>query len=91
MTSGRYVAEKTCRDAMGVVGKFEDEESGDGVSDEGAGSSDGCEKVIWMPCTPTVQSRYDEASSKSVSKETLGQDSVDVRPMEHTYGHIPAF
>ena len=47
--------------------------SGDGADEgEGAtGSRDGCGKVMWMPCTPTVQSRYDSASSKSVRSDTL--------------------
>ena len=49
-----------------------DEDRGDGVEleDEG-GRRDGWGKEILNPCTPIVQSRYEEASSKSVSRETL--------------------
>jgi hypothetical protein len=39
-------------------------------------SSAGCANVSEMPCTPTVQSRYDAASSKSVRSETLCLESA---------------
>ena len=46
------------------------EESGEGASEAG-GLVGGGVKVIWMPCVPTVQSRYDVASSKSVRSDIL--------------------
>lgn len=38
---------------------------------EDADKVDGWGKLIRMPCTPIVQSKYEDASSKSVSKEML--------------------
>jgi len=46
MTSGRYVAEKVCLEVTRVVGRYDEDESGEGVPDEGAGSKDGCGNVI---------------------------------------------
>ena len=77
-TCGRYVAEKVWRggrDAAAAVvgGVGAGVASGDGADEgEGAtGSRDGCGKVMWIPCTPTVQSRYESASSNSVRRDTL--------------------
>lgn len=39
MTSGRYVAENDCFEV--ILGRYEEEESGDGVSDELVLRSDG--------------------------------------------------
>ena len=46
------------------------EESGEGAS-EAEGLVEGGLNDIWMPCVPTVQSRYEVASSKSVRSDTL--------------------
>ena len=57
-TSGRYVAEKECLRTL-RVGAEDPDESGEGAyGGEGAtGMSEGCGNVMWIPCTPTVQSR----------------------------------
>ena len=48
------------------------EESGDGASDAGVWLLDaGGANDICIPCVPTVQSRYDVASSKSVRSDIL--------------------
>ena len=48
------------------------EESGDGASEAGAWLLDaGGANDICIPCVPTVQSRYDVASSKSVRSDIL--------------------
>ena len=64
------------------------EESGEGAS-EAEGLVGGGEKVIWMPCVPTVQSRYDAASSKSVRSDILApptrKHTVPHRTMPVTY------
>lgn len=52
-------------------GRQDDDESGDGVLEDKV-SRDGCGNVMWIPWVPIVQSRYDCASSKSVSSEILG-------------------
>lgn len=44
MTSGRYVAEKDCFDVN--LGRYDEEESGEGVVDEEVGSNEGCLKLI---------------------------------------------
>jgi hypothetical protein len=56
-----------------ILGRYADEERGDGAPDElvDVGSRAGFENVMYIPCTPTVQSRYEDASSKSVSNEML--------------------
>jgi hypothetical protein len=46
------------------------EESGEGAS-EAEGLVGSGVNEIWMPCVPTVQSRYEVASSKSVRSDTL--------------------
>jgi len=46
------------------------EESGEGAS-EAEGLVEGGLNEIWMPWVPTVQSRYESASSKSVRSDTL--------------------
>jgi hypothetical protein len=46
------------------------EESGEGAS-EAEGLVGSGVNEIWMPCMPTVQSRYEVASSKSVRSDTL--------------------
>lgn len=75
MTSGRYVAVKVWREV--TRGRYVEDDNGDGAPDsEDDVSSDGCAKVIEMPWTPTVQSRYDVASSKSVRSETLRDISI---------------
>jgi hypothetical protein len=56
------------------------EESGEGAS-EAEGLVEGGEKVIWMPCVPMVQSRYEAASSKSVRSDILAS------PIPITYQH----
>lgn len=72
MTSGRYVALNVWRELTRGRGRYVDDDSGDGAPDsELDASSAGCANVSEMPCTPTVQSRYDAASSKSVRSETL--------------------
>lgn len=53
-------------------GRLYDEESGEGVSDEGD-MKEGWGNLMYMPWTPTVQSRYESASSKLVSREILGK------------------
>ena len=86
MTSGRYVAEKERCFAV-RRGRWEDDDSGEGAEDEGGERRDGCGKVIWKPCTPMVQSRYDSPSSKSVSNETLRteeDDSCSTVPRQRT-------
>jgi hypothetical protein len=57
------------------------EESGEGAS-EAEGLVGGGEKVIWMPCVPIVQSRYDVASSKSVRSDILAQHSMYQAPVK---------
>ena len=79
-TSGRYVADKGRRAAKGDDDEDEEvkgrersetaEESGEGAS-EAEGLVEGGLKEIWMPCVPTVQSRYEAASSKSVRSDIL--------------------
>ena len=46
------------------------EESGEGAS-EAEGLVGGGVNVIWMPCVPMVQSRYEVAFSKSVRSDIL--------------------
>jgi hypothetical protein len=46
------------------------EERGEGAS-EAEGLVEGGLNEIWMPCVPTVQSRYEAASSKSVRSDIL--------------------
>ncbi len=79
-TSGRYVAVigrlfMKCDEALSRDGE---DEYGDGVFDEEFDlvvvSAVGCEKDMYTPCTPTVQSRYEDASSKSWSSEILHGD-----------------
>lgn len=53
---GRYVAENFCLSAF-LVGTDDEEVRGEGATEGDAGSSDGCGKVIRMPCTPMIQSR----------------------------------
>ena len=79
-TSGRYVADKVRRAAKGDDEEGEEvrgrersetaEESGEGAS-EAVGLVEGGLNEICMPWVPTVQSRYDAASSKSVRSDTL--------------------
>ena len=69
------------------VGSESDDENGDGAEDESEDgvNVDGCGKLMWIPCTPTVQSRYDVASSKFVSSEMLRAP----RRTEHAkYGQV---
>ena len=63
------------------------EESGEGASEAG-GLVGGGVKVIWMPCVPTVQSRYDAASSKSVRSDMLATARRTAQkniPVPHTH------
>ena len=69
MTSGKYVAERVCLELK--RGRKEEEEKGDGVDESVEGYIDGFGKLICIPWTPTVQSRYDDAFSKSVNNEIL--------------------
>lgn len=52
-------------------GRKEEEENGDGAEESVDGYIDGFGKLICIPWTPTVQSRYDDAFSKSVNNEIL--------------------
>lgn len=69
ITSGKYVAERVCLDLR--RGKKEEEENGEGGDESAEGYIDGFGKLMCIPWTPTVQSRYDDAFSKSVSNEIL--------------------
>lgn len=51
------------------------EESGEGAS-EAEGLVGSGVNEIWMPCVPMVQSRYEEASSKSVRSDTLAPQHI---------------
>ena len=73
MTSGKYVAESVFLETK--RGRKLEEESGEGADESVAGYIAGFGKLMCMPWTPTVQSRYDDASSKSVNNDTL-QDNV---------------
>jgi hypothetical protein len=73
-TSRRYVADKVWRAPKEeeVKGRERSEmakENGEGAS-EAEGLVEGLNDT-WMPCVPTVQSRYEAASSKSVRSNTL--------------------
>lgn len=68
--SGRYVALYVRpRDRRAGTGPAE--ESGDGALDADGDAAGGCANEMRMPCTPTVQSRYESPSSKLVSSEIL--------------------
>lgn len=69
MTSGKYVAERVCLELR--RGKKEEEENGEGGDESAEGYIAGFRKLICIPWTPTVQSRYDDAFSNSVSNEIL--------------------
>lgn len=51
--------------------RLPEEESGEGVSDDEAVLREGWGNLMYIPWTPTVQSRYELASSKLVSSEML--------------------
>ena len=70
MTSGKYVAESVLFLETKRGRKLE-EESGDGADESVDGYIDGFGKLMCIPWTPTVQSRCDDASSKSVNNDTL--------------------
>lgn len=68
MTSGRYVAERVFLEVK--RGRKLEEESGEGADESVDGYIAGFGKLMCIPWTPTVQSRYDDASSKSVNNDT---------------------
>jgi hypothetical protein len=72
------------REESGRVRSETAEESGEGAS-EAEGLVDGGEKDIWMPCVPSVQSRYEAASSKSVRSDILARHTRGAA----THTHIP--
>lgn len=71
--SGRYVA-LYVRPSERRAGAEPPEESGDGALDADGDVAGGCANEMRMPCTPTVQSRYEAPSSKFVSSEILCGD-----------------
>jgi hypothetical protein len=68
MTSGKYVAESVFLEAK--RGRKLEEERGEGADESVEGYIDGFRKVMCIPWMPTVQSRYDDAFSKSVNNDT---------------------
>lgn len=96
--SGRYVAvyDLFSHDRLEDVSHGVDK--GDGVLESESDDVAGCENVMLIPCTPIVQSRYEVASSKSVSSEILQwitlsttirgkRETADVRALE--IGKLP--
>lgn len=69
MTSGRYVAESVFLEKK--RGRKGEDEYGEGADESVEGYIAGFGNVMCIPWTPTVQSRYDDAFSKSVNNETL--------------------
>lgn len=53
------------------MGSVTEDDSGEGADEDSDAKVDGWGKLIRIPCTPIVQSKYDDASSKSVSRDML--------------------
>lgn len=91
MTSGKYVAESECLEIK--RGRKAEEENGEGADESVDGYMDGFGKLICIPWTPTVQSRYDSAFSKLVNSEILrgaGQEGRLQGRRSRGEAHAPA-
>lgn len=68
-----------------------EEARGEGASEDALDT--GCGKEMYMPWVPRVQSRYEEASSKSVSSDILHEASRQFYVCEgqRHIGSVPAF
>jgi hypothetical protein len=86
------VAEKDCLDVR--RGRWAEDESGEGAEElpEVEESREGWGNVMYIPCIPIVQSRYESPSSKSVSREMLDKVSHSVSELwQEGWIYIPAF
>lgn len=73
------------------MGIDEDDAKGEGASERSeARMRDGWGNLIWIPWTPIVQSRYEDASSKSVSNETLDH-TLDASDSNESEQHVHTF